>query len=185
MDLYTKEYGRPTNCQERLEKEVACYDLLDELEVEYLRIDHPAAMTMDDCVESDKLLGIDTCKNLFLCNRQKTQFYLLAIRGDLTLKTKDLAKQLGTARLSFANYEFMEEFLHITPGSVSVLGLMNDHENRVQLVMDKSATEQDAFACHPCINTSSLKFSMSDLMEKILPKIHHQPIFVDLSQEEA
>ncbi len=184
MDLYTKEQGRPADCGGRLEKEVACYDLLDGLGVDYLRIDHPAAMTIADCHETDKLLGIETCKNLFLCNRQKTNFYMLVIHGAKSLQTKELAKQIGTARLSFAGAEFMEEFLNITPGSVSVLGLMNDHDNRVQLVIDQSAMGEE-FACHPCINTSSLKFTMADLLEKILPEIHHTPIFVDLPQVEV
>lgn len=184
MEQYTKAQGRPGNCNERLEKEVACYDLLDGLGIDYLRIDHPPLMTIAECHETDKLLGIETCKNLFLCNRQKTNFYMLAIHGQKSLQTKELAKQLGTARLSFANADFMLEFLNITPGSVSVLGLMNDVNHRVQLVIDQSAMGEE-FACHPCINTSSIKFPMSDLLEKILPKIDHTPIFVDLPQVEV
>lgn len=100
---------------ERLEKETAVYELLKQLEIPYEAIDHPAAMTIADCEEIDKKLGIQICKNLFLCNRQKTQFYLLMLPGEKPFKTKFLSSQIGSARLSFADAEHMEEYLNITP----------------------------------------------------------------------
>ena len=172
--------GRPQDCAGRLPKEIRCYDLLDSLSIDYQRIDHSAAMTMEDCVEIDKKLDAVICKNLLLCNRQCTDFYLLMIPGDKVFKTSALSKQIGSSRLSFASAEYMEQFLDITPGSVSVLGLMNDHDNRVQLLIDQDVLKGEYFGCHPCINTSSLRLKTADLMEKILPAVHHQPVIVTL-----
>ena len=177
--------GRPLNVKERLKKEVRVYDLLDELDIEYWRIDHEVAQTMEDCEEVDRILDAVICKNLFLCNRQKTKFYLLMMPGEKVFKTKDLSKQLGVARLSFASPEDMLRLLNITPGSVSVLGLMNDKENEVQLVIDKPVLEDEKFGCHPVINSSTLAIATKDLMEKILPAVHHEAILVDLPAEAA
>ena len=160
--------GRPATNEGRLDKEIRCYDLLDQLGVEYQRIDHEAAMTMEACAEIDKVLDATICKNLLLCNRQNTAFYLLMIPGDKVFKTSVLSKEIGSSRLSFAKPEFMEEYLDITPGSVSVLGLMNDHGHHVQLLMDEDVLKGEYFGCHPCINTSSLRIRTSDLMEKII-----------------
>lgn len=172
--------GRPRNPEGRLEKELRTYDLLDRLGVSYKRLDHDAMPTIEACHDVDQLLGIEICKNLFLRNAQKTAFYLLLLPGTKKFKTAALSKQIGSARLSFAEPEFMEEFLDITPGSVSVLGLMNDKENRVRLLIDKDVLENPSFGCHPCINTSSLRFQTKDLLEKILPAIHHPWTVVDL-----
>ena len=167
--------GRPADCAGRLDKEIRVYDLLDRLEIPYQRIDHEAAMTMEACAAIDKALEATICKNLLLCNRQCTVFYLLMIRGDKQFKTSELSKQIGSSRLSFASGEYMEQFLDITPGSLSVLGLMNDKENRVQLLIDRDVLEGEFFGCHPCINTSSLRLRTADLLEKILPAVGHEP----------
>lgn len=179
--------GRPANTDERLDKEVRVYDFLDNLGIEYQRIDHEAAMTMEACEEIDRVLGDDTtiCKNLFLCNRQETNFYLLLMPGDKPFKTKDLSAQIHSARLSFAKPEYMEEYLDITPGSVSVLGLMNDSEKKVQLLIDEDIMKEPYFGCHPCINTSSLKFTTEDLTTKIIPALGHDPITVSLPVPEV
>lgn len=174
--------GRPENTDNRLDKEIRVYDFLDKLGVQYQRIDHEAAMTMEACEEIDHALGDNTtiCKNLFLCNRQETDFYLLLMPGDKTFKTKDLSAQIHSARLSFAKSEYMEKYLDITPGSVSVLGLMNDSEKKVQLLIDEDVMKEPYFGCHPCINTSSLKFTTEDLMQKIIPALEHEPVTVTL-----
>ena len=172
--------GRPTDCSDRLPKEIRCYDLLDSLGVEYQRIDHEPAMTMEACAEIDKVLDATICKNLLLCNRQCTSFYLLMITGDKHFKTSVLSKEIGSSRLSFAAPEYMEKYLDITPGSVSVLGLMNDHENHVQLLIDEDVLKGEYFGCHPCINTSSIRLRISDLMEKIIPAMGHEPRIVTL-----
>ena len=172
--------GRPADCSGRLAKEVRSYDLLDSLGVRYQRIDHEAAMTMEACAEIDRVLDATICKNLLLCNRQCTSFYLLMIPGDKVFKTSELSKQIGSSRLSFAKPEHMEQFLNITPGSVSVLGLMNDRENHVQLLIDEDVLKGEYFGCHPCINTSSLRLKTRDLMEKIIPAMGHEPRLVIL-----
>ncbi|MBO5292753.1 MAG: prolyl-tRNA synthetase associated domain-containing protein [Lachnospiraceae bacterium] len=177
--------GRPKDETGLLPKEIRSYDLLDSLGITYSRLHHSAHATIEACAEVDQLLGTNICKNLFLCNRQKTDFYLVMMPGEKKFKTKELSKQLGVARLSFAEECFMEQFLDITPGSVSVLGLMNDTANRVQLIIDRDVIEQEYIACHPCINTASLRFPTSDLLEKILPAIHHEPILVTLTGEDA
>lgn len=173
-------HGRPADCSNRQDREVRCYDLLDRLNIPFDRVDHPAAETMAVCDEIDEVLGTLICKNLFLCNRQKTRFYLLMLPGDKRFDTKALSSALGVARLSFADEAHMLELLDITPGSVSVLGLMNDKENRVQLVMDRAVAESTTFGCHPCLNTSSLRLQTQDLLNRILPEINHAPILVDL-----
>ena len=175
--------GRPATNEGRLEKEIRCYDLLDSLGVEFQRIDHEAAMTMEACVEIDKVLDATICKNLLLCNRQNTAFYLLMIPGDKQFKTSILSKEIGSSRLSFAKPEYMEEYLDITPGSVSVLGLMNDHDHHVELLVDEDVLKGEYFGCHPCINTSSLRIKTMDLMEKIIPAMDHPARIVTLPQE--
>jgi Ala-tRNA(Pro) deacylase len=177
MELVT---GRPADCAGRLAKEVRVYDLLDSLEIQYQRIDHEAAMTMEACAAVDEVLDATICKNLLLCNRQATQFYLLMIPGNKQFKTSELSHQIGSSRLSFASAEYMERFLDITPGSVSVLGLMNDRENRVQLLIDADVLKGEFFGCHPCINTTSLRMRTADLMEKILPAVGHAAKIVTL-----
>lgn len=177
MELY---HGRPLDLQGRLDKEIRVYDLLDSLGIEYDRTDHEAAGTMEDCLEVDKILGVIICKNLFLCNRQKTKFYLLMMPGDKPFKTKDVSSQIGSARLSFAGEEEMLAYLDITPGAVSIMGLMNDKDNHVQLLIDKPVMESDLLGCHPCVNTASLRMKTKDVIEKFLPAVHHEAIVVDL-----
>ena len=175
--------GRPTDLTGRLEKEIRVYDLLDRLNIAYQRIDHEAAMTMEACAAVDRVLDAAICKNLLLCNRQQTDFYLLMIPGDKQFKTSVLSKQIGSSRLSFAGQEHMESLLDITPGSLSVLGLMNDHENRVQLLIDEEILDSEYFGCHPCVNTSSLRLLTRDLLETILPATGHAPRPVALPRE--
>ena len=176
--------GRPADCAGRLEKEIKTYDFLDSLGISYKRIDHEAAMTMEVCAEIDKVLQAAICKNLFLCNRQESNFYLLLMPGDKKFKTKDLSKALGVSRLSFAKENYMLEFLNLTPGSASVLGLMNDHEHRVRLVIDEDVLQETEVGCHPCINTSSIKFTTKELVEKIIPAMEHDYTVVELPRYE-
>ena len=190
--------GRPGNITGRQEREVRVYDLLDSIGVDYDRLDHAPAMTMEVCDAVNAAFGRMTleefkaedsndrtkhaiiCKNLFLCNRQKTKFYLLMIPGDKKFLTKNLSAQINSARLSFAGEEDMLNFLDVTPGSVSVLGLMNDHVHIVQLLIDSDVLQSEYVGCHPCINTSSLRMKTKDLMEKVIPALQHEPVIVNL-----
>ena len=170
--------GRPADCTGRLAKEVRVYDLLDSLGVTYQRIDHEPAMTMEACAEIDRVLDATICKNLLLCNRQCTSFYLLMLPGEKSFKTSTFSKTIGSSRLSFADPQYMEEFLDITPGSVSVMGLMNDKDHRVELIMDEDILKGEYIGFHPCINTSSLRLKTADDMEKIIPAMGHEPRIV-------
>ena len=170
MEIYK---GRPMDIKERENREIRVYDFLDNLGIEYLRVDHEHADTMEECNEIDAVLDVLICKNLFLCNRQKTNFYLLLMPGDKPFKTKELSSQIGSARLSFASAEDMEKYLDIHPGAVSVMGLMNDHDNVVQLLVDEDILKDKYFGCHPCVNTSSMKLKTEDVFTKYLDAVHH------------
>ena len=179
MFIDQKRYtGRPSDT--RIPKEERCYDLLDRLGIAYTRVDHEHADTIEACKEIEKLLGCEICKNLFLTNRQMTEVWLLLMPGEKPFKTKLLSKQIGSARLSFASPEQMLRYLDITPGSVSVLGLMNDSEKKVRLLIDRNLLGQESIGMHPCINTSSLRVKTADLTEKLLPAMGHEPTIVDL-----
>lgn len=196
--MLTIHNGRPADLSGRLEREIRVYDLLDSLNVEYERLDHEPAMTMEVCAEIDaafermplEAFKADTsaekgkhaiiCKNLFLTNKQKTKYYLLMMPGDKKFLTKDLSAQINSARLSFAGEEDMLKYLDVTPGSVSVLGLMNDKDNTVQLLIDEDVLRSEYVGCHPCMNTSSLRMKVDALTGKILPALHHEPIIVKL-----
>ena len=173
--------GRPQD--KRIDKEERVYDLLDQLNIDYQRIDHEEANTMEICLEIEKTLKSTICKNLFLVNSNKSQYYLLMLKENKKFKTKVISKQINSSRLSFGSDEKMLEYLDITPGSVSLFGLMNDHDFKVQLLMDKDLLQDEYLGCHPCINTSSLRIKMKDVFEKIIPSLHHEPIFGEVYNE--
>ena len=172
--------GRPSDCDGRLEKEIRTYDFLDSLGVDFQRVDHEEAMTMEVCEAIDVALGATICKNLFLCNRQETAFYLLMMPANKPFKTKDLSAQINSSRLSFANENHMLHFLDITPGSVSVLGLMNDKENKVKLLIDSDILKDEYIGCHPCINTSSIRIRTEDMINKVIPALENEVQQVNL-----
>ena len=175
--------GRPTETAGREQRELRVYDLLEQLEISYERADHEKAETMEACKAIDAALDVVMCKNLFLCNRQKTKYYLLLMPGEKPFKTKELSAQIQSARLSFASAEDMEKYLDILPGAVSVLGLMNDHENAVQLLVDEDVLKETYLGCHPCVNTSSLKVKTDDIFTTYLEAVHHKAMTVVLKGE--
>ncbi|MBE6654872.1 MAG: prolyl-tRNA synthetase associated domain-containing protein [Ruminococcaceae bacterium] len=172
--------GRPENTQGRLQKEIRTYDFLDSIGVQYYRIDHEPTNKMEACAEIDKELGATICKNLFLCNRGKTSFYLLMMCAEKQFATRNISDQVGSSRLCFGTPEDLERLLDLTPGSVSVMGLMNDKENRVKLLIDEDILKGEYFGCHPCINTTSLRIKTEDLTKKIFPAMHHEPFPVHI-----
>ena len=166
--------------QGRIPAELAAFALLDQLGIPYQRVEHDIADTMEDCAAISDVLGVRICKNLFLCNRQKTEFYLLVMPEDKPFRTKDLSQQIGSARLSFASPDAMEALLGCTPGSASALGLMNDKEHRVRFLMDRDVYEAEFFGCHPCKNDGSLRIKTADLLRVFLPHTGHDVTVVDL-----
>ncbi|MEE0954944.1 MAG: prolyl-tRNA synthetase associated domain-containing protein [Eubacterium sp.] len=179
MELH---HGRPDSMEGRQEREIRVYDFLDSLRIEYWQTDHEkAAYTMADCEDVDAILEATICKNLFLCNRQKTKFYMLMMPDGKAFKTKELSSQINSARLSFAPEEKMVEFLDIHPGAVSVMGLMNDKEKQVQLLIDEDVLKGEFLGCHPCVNTASLKIRTKDITDVFLPAVGHDYISVHLT----
>lgn len=167
----------PAHASERAK---GAFALLDALRIPYRRVEHDAAETMEACAAISDALGARICKNLFLCNRQQTVFYLLTMPEDKPFYTKDLSHQIGSSRLSFAPAEKMEELLGCSPGSASVLGLANDAEHRVHLLIDRDVARSESFACHPCDNTLSLTIATRDLLETFLPHTGHTYDVVEL-----
>lgn len=180
-----RQKGSPADMESRLEKEQRCYQLLDQLGIEFDRVDHEAAETMEACLAIEAVLGAPICKNLFLCNRQQTNFYLLLMPGDKPFRTKEFSKKIGSARLSFATAEHMERYLDITPGSVSILGLMNDKDCEVRLAVDQDLLKEEYLGCHPCINTSCLRLRTEDVFGPVLNAMGHDMTVVELTGEEA
>jgi Ala-tRNA(Pro) deacylase len=180
MELYE---GRPAEGTGRLPREMRTYDFLDGLGIRYLRTDHERADNMAACNEIDAVLDVVICKNLFLCNRQKTNFYLLLMPGDKPFKTKEITKQIGSARLSFGPEEYMWEYMNCRQGSASVLGLMNDTDKHVRLLIDEDLKKNPYIGAHPCNNTSTLKLHTSDIFGKFLEKVGHEATYVKLKGE--
>ena len=179
----TIENGRPADESGRLPKEIAVYNLLERLDIPFARADHAAAFTMEACESISAALQTPVCKNLFLCNRQKTNFYLLLMPADKPFRTKEITSQLGCARLSFASEDAMEQLLQLTPGSATIFGLMHDTENRVQLLVDRDLLEEATFGCHPCINTSTIRMQTGDVFDKLTTALHHPYTIVTLKGE--
>ena len=161
-------------------QEAAAFGLLERLGIDYDRVSHDAAFNMELCAEVGRALNVSVCKNLFLCNRQKTSFYLLCMPPDKPFHTKDLSAQINSSRLSFAPEDSLWELLHCHSGSATVLGLANDTEHRVQLLLDREVYDAPYMSCHPCICTSTLKLKTSDVLTRLLPHTGHTPIVVDL-----
>ena len=181
MELYE---GRPERTEGRLDREIRTYDTLDRLGIRYQRTDHERADNMEACNAIDAVLGVIICKNLFLCNRQKTAFYLLMMPGDKKFKTKELSAQINSARLSFAGPEDMLRLLDIEPGAVSVMGLMNDRNREVRLLIDGDVLKDKYIGCHPCVCTSSLKMKTKDMIDIFLPATGHSYETVCLKGED-
>ena len=172
--------GRPAGLGGRSEAETAVYALLDSLGIDYATACHEAAFTMEQCAAVEQALGAPICKNLFLCTHNKSGIYLLMLPGEKPFKTKYLSSQIGCSRLSFAGEDDMMQLLHIHPGSVSPMGLMNDRGLRVQLIIDRDLLALKEFGCHPCVNTATLRLGMKDFLERYLPAVSHAPKFVSL-----
>ena len=172
--------GRPADLSDRTEKEIRVYDFLDSLDIEYFRLDHAPAFGSEEelCREIENSLGARICKNLFLANRQRTKFYMLMIPDHKVFRSSDISKQAGSSRLHFAESEYMEELIDCSSGSASVMGLMNDTEHIVQLLVDDDVINSEYVGCHPCINTSSLRIRSGDIFDKFVKATGHDFITV-------
>ena len=171
--------GVPKDIDSRQEKERKCYDFLSKLGIDYEVVDHEEASDMDRCREIESVLGVKICKNIMLCNRQESRFFIFMMPGDKKYVTKEFSKKIGMSRLSFAKEKYLKEFLNVSSGSVSVLALLNDTDNKVELVIDRDVIQQDHIRCHPCVNTSTLKIKTEDFLNKIIPALKKEAMIID------
>ena len=171
--------GVPKDIDSRQEKEKMCYDFLGKLDIDYEVVDHEEASDMDRCREIESVLGVKICKNIMLCNRQESRFFIFMMPGDKKYVTKEFSKKIGMSRLSFAKEKHLKEFLNVSSGSVSVLALLNDTDNKVELVIDRDVIQQDHIRCHPCVNTSTLKIKTEDFLNKIIPALKKEVMIID------
>ena len=162
-------------------KEQAVYQALDQLGIRYRRIEHADARTMDDLTEIDAQAGAAHCKNLFLCNRQQTEFYLLLLGGDKKFRTAEVSKQLGVARLSFGTPELLEEYLGLTPGAVTPMGLVNDPTGRVTVLVERDLDKAEQILVHPNVSTASIVLARADL-QRFLDSRPNRQIRVTVSE---
>lgn len=135
---------------------------------------------MEECKEVDQALQTEIRKSIFLCNQKKTSFFLVVLPADKQLDTATLGKKIGVSKLSFAPEADMEKYLGQKPGAASVMGLVNDEDEYVQLIVDKEVADEEWFGCNPGINTAHLKMKTEDLLKKFLPKIYHKAKIVEL-----
>ena len=171
--------GVPKDIDSRQEKERKCYDFLSKLGIDYEVVDHEEASDMDRCREIESVLGVKICKNIMLCNRQESRFFIFMMPGDKKYVTKEFSKKIGMSRLSFAKEKYLKEFLNVSSGSVSVLALLNDTDNKVELVIDRDVIQQDHIRCHPCVNTSTLKIKTEDFLNKIIPALKKEVMIIE------
>lgn len=179
MNMPPMEEGKP-DASGRCENEMRCYALLDRLGIPYARIDHAPAKTMEDCASIDAALGTEMCKNLFLCNKQRTRFFLLMLPGEKNFRTADFSKQVGSSRVGFADEADMLALLGVYPGAVTLLGLMHDTEKRVSLCVDAELLEKPYLGLHPCVNTSSIRIRTEDAFSALLDALDHRMTVVSL-----
>lgn len=178
--MYISEIMTTPPSEKRNETETKLYQILKKLNIPFERVDNDVVETMEECREIDEKLGTEIRKSLFLCNKKKTSFYLVVLPADKQLDTAAMCAKLGLPKLSFASGELMEEHLGTRPGSASIMGLINDADDYVQLIMDQEVAEAEWFGCNPGTNISHLKLKTADLLKKFLPHIYHQAKIAEL-----
>ncbi|MBQ8209657.1 MAG: prolyl-tRNA synthetase associated domain-containing protein [Clostridia bacterium] len=170
--------SRPNDKRSRIEEQV--YDTLEKLDIQFKRIDHSPAATINECAAIEKFLDVHICKNIFLTNNKKDVYCLLLLKGDKKYEAGIVSRQIGSSRLSFASDGELMRYLGTTPGSVSVLSLINDTENKVTVAVDSDLLKNEYIGCHPCKNTSTLKIKTGDITEKFITHINHQLIIINV-----
>lgn len=145
---------------------------LDSLAITYEYHNHPKAHTIDACLALPFITeDVTICKNLFLCNRQQTQYYLLLLKPDTVFRTSAVSKALGSSRLSFAPEDSLPRLLNLTSGSVSPFGLLYDHEHKIMLAAEEAVTDTPRIAFHPCDNSATVILTQEDFWKTVLPAL--------------
>lgn len=142
--------------------EAKVYKLLSELGIHYQRYGHPPVLTVDETNEYWTDIEGVRAKNLFLRNAKGNQHYLLVVEETKSVDLKALARQLGEAKLSFASPERLQKYLGLKPGAVSPLGLINDSEKAVIVILDRELAASEYIPLHPNVNTATLKIRYTD-----------------------
>ena len=177
MELIVKQ-GRPEDFDKRPEKEQRVYEFLDELGIDYLYLDHQEEFSMGDAADADEAIGVVGAKNVFLRDKKRRNYFLILVNGTKRIDLKPISELTGIKKLTFCHEDDLDEVLGLTPGAVTPLGLLNDPEGRVQLIIDESLQDEELFAMHPCVNTVTIRMSNQDFMNTVIPAMGHEPIFV-------
>jgi Ala-tRNA(Pro) deacylase len=177
--IYISEIMTSAPAKGRNDTEDKVYELLKKLNISYERVENDVVETMEECKEIDIALGTEIRKSIFLSNAKKTSFFLVVLPADKQLDTAALAKKIGVGKLTFASEDAMVKHLGTHPGSATIMGLINDVDEYVQLIMDKAVAEAEWFGCNPGINTAHLKVRTTDILKKFLPQIYHQAKIIE------
>ncbi len=168
----------PQEFANELEKEV--YGKLNELNISFDRVDNDVVESMEECLEIDKKLGTEIRKTIIVCNEKKTQFYLIVLPSEKRFDSKEFRNKMECSRVSFAKVEDMERVLGVLPGSATVMSVIKDNDNIVQVVIDKEVADEEFFGCNTGANTRHIKIKTKDLIDVILPNLNHEPKIIEL-----
>ncbi|HKJ26010.1 MAG TPA: prolyl-tRNA synthetase associated domain-containing protein [Anaerolineales bacterium] len=157
----------------------AIFTILDDLSIQYKRIDHVPVYTSQQARELIPEQQAASVKNLFLKDKKGRQHFLVAIADHKSLDMKKLASQIGSTRLSLASPDRLQTYLGVEPGAVSLLALVNDPENQVQLLIDRDVWDEQFLQCHPLVNTATLILAMDDV-KRFLEGVGHSPKLVEI-----
>ena len=160
--------------------EQAVYDALKNMGIAYDVVQHAPASSMEECAWVMEPLNATCVKNIFLCPRNQSRFYLLITRPEAKLKTSDISKQAGASRLAFAPEEKLWHYLREKPGAISPMGLIFDEGREVTVLVDEALRKAPRVAFHPCVNTASLALSSDDFFDVYLKTLGYEPIYVTI-----
>lgn len=178
--MYISEVVKTVPEDARGALETKTYEELTRLGIKFERVDNDPVEAMDECTEIAGKLGTEIRKTIVVCNRQKTQYYLVILPADKRFDSKRFAQMMQCARVSFASAEDMESILGVQPGSATVMSILNDTDNKVQVVVDKAVADEKWFGCNPGANTTHLKIKTNNLLNNFLPAEGHKPEIIVL-----
>lgn len=155
------------------------YNELKKLGIQFEITEHYAAFTINEMKELDGIKIEDVCKNLFLRDDHGRRHFLLVMCEEKTADLKSLRQQICSSRLSFASEERLAEYLGLSRGSVTPLGLFNDENHEVEVLLDCDLVGRRHIGIHPCDNTATVWLSF-DSLKKIIEHCGNNFRFVKL-----
>lgn len=177
--MYISEIKTTVPTDERCALETKVYETLSKLSIPFELVDNDSVESMEECIEISEKLGAEIRKTIFLCNRKKTSFYMVILPANKSFNTKEHCKKMDVSRLSFASGDLMMQHLDVAPGTATIMSLINDPDEKVELFIDKEIANSEFFACNPGANTTHLKIKTKDLLNKLLPKIDHPATIIE------